>query len=272
MLELVSEIKRSRLVQLVYRRYIQLYLPQYELETYILRRLRFDQCVDVGANLGIYSVLLSNRSNRVYAFEPVQYSFERLTALHLRNVVAYNLALGSENRKMEISVPTTGGKGALALATLRPLTEGPDEKIDTQEVNVVKFDDFENKIDFTRIDFVKIDVEGFEMEVLLGMRRLVELRKPALMIEIERRHNARCDEVFAYLRSLSYEPYVTVDGIRLRHFDIEELPSLQSSEGLRRDGSRTFRRGAHRHYINNFFFLQPRHKFQFGVPEFWPAK
>ena len=168
---------------------------------------------------------------------------------------------------MDISLPTINEKRAFGYATLRSLAEGEYEKIDKQQVNVVKFDDFEGQIDFARIEFIKIDVEGFEMEVLRGMTRLVETRKPALMIEIEKRHNSRYLEVFGYLTDLLYEPYMTVDGISLQRLDVDKLSSLQSTEMLTRDwnGDRTFRRGEHKNYINNFFFLQSRHKPQFGI-------
>lgn len=171
---LKNTIKKSQFVQRVYWRYLHPHLSQYELETYILRNLKFDQCVDVGANVGIYNVLLSRQCNCVYAFEPVRYSFEMLKTLHVQNVRVYNLALGSLSGKMDISFPTIGGKSAWALATLRSLTKGHHAEIVTQEVDVLTFDEFEGQIDFDRIDFVKIDVEGFEMDVLRGMKRLVE--------------------------------------------------------------------------------------------------
>jgi hypothetical protein len=126
-----SVIKKSQFAQRIYRRHVHPHLRQYELETYILRGMRFDQCVDVGANLGIYSVLLSRQSNLVYAFEPVRSSFEKLAALQIRNVRAYNLALGNENRKMEMSFPTFGRE---SLATLRYLSKDQDEKNETPEV------------------------------------------------------------------------------------------------------------------------------------------
>jgi hypothetical protein len=62
-------LKQSMIAQRTYRRYVQPHLPQYEPETYILRGLKFDQCVDVGAHEGTYAILLSHNANRVYAFE-----------------------------------------------------------------------------------------------------------------------------------------------------------------------------------------------------------
>jgi FkbM family methyltransferase len=147
-------LKDSRFAQRIYGRYVRPYLPQHELETHILRGVKFNQCVDVGAHRGTYSALLSHRSNRVYAFEPMQYSFEKLTALRMRNVTAYKLALGCETGKMHISLPTLNDKSAFGYTTLRSLAESEYEKVDKQEVNVVKFDDLEGQIDFARIEFI----------------------------------------------------------------------------------------------------------------------
>ena len=258
-------LKKSSFVRRAYRRYVLPRLPQYELETYILRGVRFDQCVDVGANIGIYSILLSHNSDHVYAFEPTRQSFDSLLALNIRNVSVYNLALGSENGEMDISFPVLSGKTDFALATLSPVTANKYEKVDTQKVRISKFDEFENEIDFTRIDFVKIDVEGFEIEVLHGLKRLVETEKPAFMIEIEQRHNPKYLEVFDYLGRQQYEPYMTLDGTGLRRLEIRELPNLQSHEKLISDRGRMFRVGEAKNYINNFFFLQPSHKTRFHM-------
>jgi len=258
-------LKKSMFVQRTYRRYIQPHLRQSEPETYILRGVKFDQCVDVGAHVGLYTILLSRNSDHVYAFEPMRQLFDILLALNIQNVSIYNLALGNQNGETKIYLPTLAGKTNLALGTLRFLGAQKDEKVDTQKVKIAKFDEFEKQIDFTRIDFVKIDVEGFEMEVLRGMKRLLESKKPVLMIEIETRHNPQYPEIFDYLGSLQYESYMTVDGVGLQRLDVEELPSLQSNESLRSDAPRKFRLGERKNYINNFFFLQPNHKSLFRM-------
>jgi FkbM family methyltransferase len=265
MLDTAKSLKDSLFVQRMYRRYVQPHLPQYEPETYILRAVKFDQCVDVGAHAGTYSILLSHNSDRVYAFEPTGHSFDILQALNIPNVSVYNLALGSESGEMEISLPRVGGETDFALATLRPLSAHEYDKVDIQKVRIAKFDDFANEIDFVRIDFVKIDVEGFEMQVLQGMQRLVESKKPALLIEIERRHNPNYRDVFDYLAGRHYAAYITVDGVALQRFDIEQLPGLQSNESLKMDEGRKFRMGERKNYINNFFFLQPGHSSQFRL-------
>jgi FkbM family methyltransferase len=258
MLQMVKDLlKQSAIAQRTYRRYVRPHMLQDEPETYILRDMRFDQCLDVGANLGTYSILLSRNCDRVYAFEPAPISFESLQILNIKNVVAYNLALGGESGEMEIALPVIDGKVDHALATLRPLAGSEFENVEKHKVKVAKFDDFATKIDFNRIDFVKIDVEGFEMQALRGMSRLLKLKKPDLMIEIEQRHNPDYLDVFDFLRELGYESFVTIDGRTLQRLDVAELPKLQTAERLKKDEARKFRPGEHKSYINNIFFLRP---------------
>jgi FkbM family methyltransferase len=258
-------LRESAVAQRIYRRHIRPHMLQDEPEIYILRDIKFDQCVDVGAHTGTYSVLLSRNCDRVFAFEPAPHTFEVLQSLNIKNVIAYNLALGSTSGEMEISLPLVHGEIDHALATLRPLASTEFESVEKHKVKVCRFDDFETRISLKRIDFVKIDVEGFELEALLGMTRLIDLKKPDFMIEIEQRHNPKYLDVFDYLLKLQYEPFITLDGIALRRFDVAELPKLQTTERLMRDEARRFRRGEHKSYINNFFFLQPGQKSRYPI-------
>jgi FkbM family methyltransferase len=266
MLKMVKDLlKQSTIAQRTYRRYVRPHMAQDEPEMYILRDIKFDQCLDVGANLGTYSILLSRNCNRIYAFEPAPTSFASLQVLNIKNVVVHNLALGGESGEMEIALPVIDGKVDHALATLRPLAGNEFENVEKHKVKVVKFDDFATKIDFNRIDFVKIDVEGFELQALRGMSRLLALKKPDLMIEIEQRHNPDYLDVFDLLRGLGYESFVTIDGLTLQSLDVVELPRLQSAERLKKDEARKFRVGEHKSYINNIFFLQPDRKSRYHL-------
>jgi FkbM family methyltransferase len=258
MLQTVKNLlKQSAVAQRVYRRYVRPHMLQDEPETYILRDLKFDQCIDVGANVGSYSVLLSRNCNRVYAFEPTPSSFQALQTLNIKNVILYNLALGSESGETEIVLPKISGKADYALATLRPLGTREFDDVEKFKVKVARFNDFATNIDFNHIDFVKIDVEGFELQVLRGMSRLLEKKKPDLMIEIEKRHNPNYRDVFDYLAAMGYASFFTPDGRGLQRFDVAELPQLQTAERLAMDEARRFRPGERKNYINNIFFLQP---------------
>jgi hypothetical protein len=66
--------------------------------------------------------------------------------------------------------------------------------------------------DLTRLDFVKIDVEGGELHVLRGGQHVIERFRPAMLIEIEERHTARYDytpdDIVEWLTSRGYAMYV----------------------------------------------------------------
>jgi FkbM family methyltransferase len=258
-------LKESTLAQRAYRRYIRPYMLQDEPEIYILRGMKFDQCLDVGAHVGTYSVLLSRNCTRVYAFEPAPHTFEILASLNIKNVIAYNLALGGENGEVEISLPVVRGEVDHALATLRPLAAREYERVEKHKIKVAKFDDLESKIDFKRIDFVKIDVEGFESEVMRGMSRFFEFSRPDFLIEIEQRHNPKYLDVFHYMQRLQYESFITLDGRTLQSFDATELPKVQTTERLTKDEARKFRPGEQKNYINNIFFFQPNRKSRYPI-------
>lgn len=262
---LKNHLRESLLVQTTYRRYVQPHMPQYEPETYILRNKKFDFCVDIGAHAGTYSILLSRNANHVYSFEPSPRSFKILKALNLPNVTTFNVALGDRNGEAEMSFPLVKGETDYALATLRPLDLGEYDKVDKHKVAVSKFDTFEAQIDFSRIEFVKIDVEGFEMQVLDGMGSFLADRRPTLLIEIEERHNQNYPDIFSYLSTLGFVPYYTEDGVTLRELNQSSLSSLQTRERLVSDGARKFRARERKSYINNFFFLQPEQKSSYPV-------
>ncbi len=264
---LKNALKESLVVQTVYRRYVQPHMPQYEPETCIIKDKKFDFCIDIGAHAGTYSILLSRVANRIFAFEPSPRSFRILKALKLPNVTTFNIARGDTSGEAEMSFPRVSGETDYALATLRPLGSNEYESVDRRKVTVSKLDDFEPKIDFSRVDFIKIDVEGFEMSVLRGMSRFLGQYKPTLLIEIEERHNPNYREIFDYLSSLGFEPYCTEDGMSLRKLDIDSLPSVQTKERLATDGARKFRVGERKAYLNNFFFLPPSQKSHYFTAE-----
>lgn len=135
-----------------------------------------DIAVDVGACLGLYTVIFSKlvgTDGLVYAFEPDPYMFKILKAniklLHLENVIACNFALGESNRVSKFYV-TNGGMSSLEpMAGLRSIVQ----------VIVKTLDSF----DLPRIDWMKIDTEGTEHLVLEGAKRLIERCGPRMLIE-----------------------------------------------------------------------------------------
>jgi FkbM family methyltransferase len=135
-------------------------------------RLNPDLFLDVGANLGLYSCVLGRRKvvPRVIAFEPDRINFERLTA---------NVALNNLSAVVEVHAAAVGSHAGTATLTPAGVSNRGMSRIDagaaappagSYDVPIVTLDDTV-RLDGGRIA-IKIDVEGHEIEVLMGAAQL----------------------------------------------------------------------------------------------------
>ena len=135
-------------------------------------RLKPEVFLDVGANLGLYSCVLGRHKAvpRIFAFEPDHANFARLTAnLKLNNLTdmaqAQEVGVGSKAGTETLLPAGEDNRGVSRIASGTAETAGPGYTIP-----VVALDDV-MRVDGSRIA-VKIDVEGFELEVLMGAAQL----------------------------------------------------------------------------------------------------
>lgn len=131
--------------------------------------------VDAGANQGLFSIFAARLGARkIYAFEPVKETFEMLKRNIKANglekkVVPLNLALGESDCDAEIAYDYSGDGGASLVFK--------ESKLRKQAVKVLRLDGFARG---KRIDFIKIDAEGYEAEILSGARKTIARHKPLL--------------------------------------------------------------------------------------------
>ncbi len=148
-------------------------------------------CADVGANVGNYSRLLHRYgAGHVYAFEAAPPTFFRLAEAmaKLGNVTVIQAALGERKGTVDIHLPVR--ESASTLASRDAGVAGLDAFV-SHQVEMTTLDAFTEERNVS-LDFVKIDVEGFELEVLNGARRvLAGDRLAALQIEFNRHHMMR---------------------------------------------------------------------------------
>jgi len=139
-------------------------------------------CVDAGANIGLVAIpvaqALKPRGGKVAAFEVQRMMFYALcgsAALNdLDNLFAFHAGLGAEERQESISHPdynTPQDYGTFSL--LQPDAKGEET------INIVPIDSLE----LPRVDLIKIDVEGMELEVLAGARETIARDRPWCWIE-----------------------------------------------------------------------------------------
>jgi FkbM family methyltransferase len=153
--------------------------------TKILPKLSPTVCIDVGANVGEYSKgLLECTNAKVYAFEPVRQAYETLSLLknnYPNRVIIERQGVGAKEERL----PIFYNENATAHSSFsQEVQEIPYvNSTASEEVDVISLDHYFGKIDCP-IDFIKIDTEGFEYEVLLGARELLLWRRPkAVQIE-----------------------------------------------------------------------------------------
>lgn len=155
--------------------------------TDLIRREKIDTLIDVGANIGIYTVLVGRlpEVQRILAFEPVRRNFNQLLGNVFANrldskVDAHRVALGKAPKQGNIHIdPRSTGVSRLDFADCRrPRSVFREE----EKVEILRFDDVA-KLDDHRI-FLKIDVEGKAYDALLGMERLFRNNYVLLQVEI----------------------------------------------------------------------------------------
>ncbi|HEX7808284.1 MAG TPA: FkbM family methyltransferase, partial [Thermoanaerobaculia bacterium] len=131
---------------------------------------------DVGAHVGELTLLFARGAGRVHAFEAGRRSFERLTAAchEQRNVVLNHVAVSDREGEIALNVYDDA---YLAWSTQanRPLANyGIDVKpVSVERVPAITLDRYCELHDITQIDLLKIDVEGAELQVLIGAKRLL---------------------------------------------------------------------------------------------------
>jgi FkbM family methyltransferase len=133
---------------------------------------------DVGANQGLYTLLLSSlvQYGQVYAFEPDPSLFlslqENMRRNGTKNITLFNAAAANQVAKLVLQ------PGRLNRGDNRIISHSPTAR-HTIEVNAIPLD---QAITETRLDLLKIDVQGFEMEVLRGAKRLIEQNSTLIIL------------------------------------------------------------------------------------------
>lgn len=173
--------------------------------------IKKDSCVwDIGANIGFHSQLFAKMAHNgiIYSFEPSNTTFLFLVknCLKFSNVIPINLALSDKGGLSDFYVASDNAFSSLKNTKLKPISE-------VRKILTIKMDDFVNITKITPPDFVKIDVEGFENEVLHGMFNTICNYTPVIFCEIFKGKNSNLnpDETVAYMEKLHYKAFVLVN-------------------------------------------------------------
>ncbi|GCE65767.1 FkbM family methyltransferase [cyanobiont of Ornithocercus magnificus] len=144
-------------------------------------------CLDVGANIGLTTLLLSSLYDHVYSFEASprtsQILEENLLKNKIRNSSTFQFGLGSENRKLVLTAASDDASGGFLSEDLS-VELGKHLK---EVVDIRKGDDLIMSPEFktqSPIKFIKIDVEGHELEVIDGLEQALKEFRPVIALEM----------------------------------------------------------------------------------------
>jgi FkbM family methyltransferase len=221
----------------------------------------FDVAIDVGAALGGYAWILSRKSRRVIAFEPGKTHADFLElGIQNTNVELERKAVGNLDDVVPMYTPgeDTHARHSATLSTNNPVVHAGETLV--TNVQLVSLDQYLDKAltEKERLDFLKVDVEGFELEVFQGSVKRIARDFPLILCEIEARHNDKYREVFSLLRSLGYSSCIYRNN-RFEQFDGDNLLHLQKDQDLEYRLGPDYRPGKSK-YINNFMFSHPNSK------------
>ena len=162
--------------------------------------------IDIGANIGLWSRDLTNFFDKTICFEPNSNCIKYLKKnIVNEKAIIYNYALGSKNEDKELFTSINSGASSFINRVKKGYNSDCSkiygkwpQGIKKQFVKVKKLDEF----NFREIDFIKIDVQGYELEVLQGAKKTLEINSPIICLEEEYPENSRS---IKFLESLNYE-------------------------------------------------------------------
>ncbi len=144
--------------------------------------------IDIGANIGKYTVPLGKKF-KVISFEPLKSNFNQLkinAKINNSKPLLYNIGLGDSEKEIEISYdPNEQGEASIVFKVGK----------EKEKIKIVPLDKILKK---EKNPILKIDVEGFEYEVLKGAEKFIKKNHPEIIIEIWK------DKTKQFLKKLNY--------------------------------------------------------------------
>jgi FkbM family methyltransferase len=157
--------------------------------------------LDIGANIGNHSIFMSKilKCGVVYAFEPIPYLYEKMLSNfennNITNIIPHNIALSSKDSSLKCISKLPDNHGSYWLwyeneDALHPYErgylshKGYDGSEYTESIPSKRLDDIMLSYNIDVLHYIKIDVEGMELEVLNGGINIINRYKPLLQIEV----------------------------------------------------------------------------------------
>ena len=162
--------------------------------------------VDIGAHMGFHTINFAKNGSQVYAFEPQKHLYNQVCGnIFLNNlnekITCFNVGLGETNKQSSFGSidphNTLNWEGNKGLELINYGGRSLEDNLGTNEIEIRTLDSFN-----LSPDFIKMDVEGYELKTFQGAYQTLKKHKPIILFESFPDFQS---EVFEFLSSLGYE-------------------------------------------------------------------
>ncbi len=135
--------------------------------------------IDVGSHIGTWTYFLADKFNFVHCFEPLKIHQDcwKKNVEEYENAELYPVALGYKEEKVKMFLPNEASVAAHIEGYGAPTSY--TDQIEFNDIKVCSLDSF----NFSNVDFIKIDVEGYELNVVKGAKQTILRNKPYILVE-----------------------------------------------------------------------------------------
>lgn len=201
------------------------YKHDFKILTNLVGALHDRNCFwDVGTNIGLYSIIVAKNypTCRVFSFEPEIESFNRLKQNiklnSLNNITPLNYALGDKEDKVQLTKAAHFSNGNHSILSPNKIEAGSSY----QEITVHRGEDIISEGDVEIPSIIKVDVEGFEFNVLKGLGNIL-INKDCIGIICEVHFsileaNGKADEPEKIIEFLKRKGFVKIKWLDHSHF------------------------------------------------------
>lgn len=215
-------------------------------EIFLMKKLLRPESIfmDVGANIGAFSLIAAAvaRKGQVHAFEPSKRLYDHLSdnikINNFANVTINNIGIFNEITEKTLHHPKGSGIVNAGAASLFADNVKTADSVESERISLITLDSYVRSKNLTRVDLIKIDIEGAEMAALQGARETLNQFRPHVLMELNedclKSANSSIREIIDFWKACDYGIYLIdhsgnfskIDGLDKlrRHQNIYCLP------------------------------------------------
>jgi FkbM family methyltransferase len=165
--------------------------------------------IEVGGHIGYISLFFSSlaKNGKVYVFEPGENNlpYTRKNLTNKVNIKLIEKGIGDKNETIPFYMEDLTGQNNSFVKDFDGYKNNKQEAgvqsiVTEKSIECITLDSFAEMEQMQKIDFIKIDIEGFEYNAILGMRNCIAKFTPIMMVEIQSNFN----EIYNYFSGLNY--------------------------------------------------------------------